>query len=646
MRIAHPEEEMDRAPLLVFAHEAHQRADPRARADQDQWRARTVRPEGGVASDEGADALAGFERRQLARAQPAGMLLDDDLQKPVAARRRERIEARSRRPFGQYPDQISCGKPRKTRPRQPLPKRGARQRKAQDRRRRLHVRPIIAPRLEREVGRGRGGRLVVQFERDPEHRTQRLPPAREGLRRLTVDRVIGQQNRPTLRIHRLGNRLGVGAIGRETPVPETEHGNRDIQRIGAGVEFRQEAFRGTGLCPVAISRREHDDPIGPGVALGDEGRHRRDMNTLARRTERCMQGRGKAPGTAAFTADKEDRLRARGWLVVPDARAAAPTRKPDRQAGEAQDRHAQRHEAEHRAKQRRPLPRMQRVDGFRDALPCGQVRPGEHRAGALIEIAGAAIGLQRENIGGIPVIGEAQTPQFRDGRVAEHRKTGKRHVCLTAHLGGDAERGPAIGDQLEGRGRHPQGGGGGEKQADHRDARDLDVEPTGERPAQTREPVPPAANSPRDEQDAGDQEHQHRDGAQRACDAAGIAEKEGAVKVGQPTLKGIRISRCDAAARGGIYHRRAGLSGFEPVGRDLPRGCAPDLFETRIDRLDALGEGRDAELRPRLRCRDPLRNRKDREHRAAERQHRDKRQGDQPRPAMKRADHGLSPHMS
>ena len=92
---------------------------------------------------------------------------------------------------------------------------------------------------------------------------------------------------------------------------------------------------------------------------------------------------------------------------------------------------------------------------IRDTLPAGPVGPAQERSRALIEISGSASRLQGEDVGRIAAIGKAQLAQVSHGDIAENRYSVERHARFTAHLRRNRRRDPAIGEQLEGGGRHP-----------------------------------------------------------------------------------------------------------------------------------------------------------------------------------------------
>src|SRR5690606_20245950 len=92
--MAHAEEQVGGPAARVTAHEARQRADARPGADQDERRPAPTRTEARVAAEEGGDRVARLQRRELSRAEAAGMFLDHDLDKAIASPGRERVEPR------------------------------------------------------------------------------------------------------------------------------------------------------------------------------------------------------------------------------------------------------------------------------------------------------------------------------------------------------------------------------------------------------------------------------------------------------------------------------------------------------------------------------------------------------------------------
>ena len=465
-----------------------------------------------------------------------------------------------------------------------------------------------------------------KLERDAKHLAKSSAPAREILWRLAVDRVQRHEFGPALRLRRCRNGLGEGAIGRKAAVAEAEQGHRDIRRRGRRVHPVEEPLGRGGRRAIAISRGEDDDALCTGVALWCEARHRANMDALPRCRQRGMQGRGEAPGAATLAADKNDRLGTARGLVAPDARPPAPPGKPDQDAGHAHRRHSERHHPEHKAEHRGPLPRVQHVNGFRDALPPGQVGPCHERAGSLVKIAGAPVGLQCEHVRRIAGIGKAQFAQLGDGRLQQRGHLIESEPNLSAHFGGISRQDATVRQKIEGGGCHPEGGGGGQNEADDGDPGDLDMQPARERTAQGREPVPPSARPSRDQHSTREREDQHRRGPGGHGDAPAIPEEERAMKVGEPAKGLVRVGRGNARARRRVDHGSTRRALIEPIGGDPTGGRPPDLLDARIDDLDALREGGDCQASLHLRRGDALDCRKDRERSAAQAQDRDERE--------------------
>ncbi len=178
--MAHPEKQVDGPLPRIAAHESRQRPDARAGADQDQRRPAPTGAETGVAAQEGGHRVARLQRRELARAEAAGMLLHDDLDEPVAACRRPANRAAGRAlPSGRTPIRSPAVEPGEARPGQPLPERGARQGEAQDRGRGLHLGAVVPARDEgQRLGLRQDG-LVRQLQVDlPAPLRARDPSAR------------------------------------------------------------------------------------------------------------------------------------------------------------------------------------------------------------------------------------------------------------------------------------------------------------------------------------------------------------------------------------------------------------------------------------------------------------------------------------
>ena len=343
-------------------------------------------------------------------------------------------------------------------PDEPLPEADARQGEAKDRGRGLHLCAVVPPRDEGQRLGCRANGLVGQLEIDPNSVSEGAAPAGEVLRRLTVDGVDGHELRPALRLGGCRNSLGEGAVGRKAAVAEAENGQG---RVGCAVGCCQPVEKTLGRGrrrAVAIGRGQHDDPVGRSIAFWREGRHRCCVHPLPG-LRQCGVERGrKSPGAAALAADEQDRLGTSRGLIASDARPTPPSREPDDNASHAHGRDAERHQPQNEAKRRRALSGVQHVDGFRNAFPPGQVGPGQQRTGALIEIPGPLVGLQREDVRRIAGIGKAQLPQFVDGRLHQKGHLTRCERRLTAHLNRHGWH-AATGKQIECGRRHPQGGG-------------------------------------------------------------------------------------------------------------------------------------------------------------------------------------------
>ena len=63
---------------------------------------------------------------------------------------------------------------------------------------------------------------------------------------------------------------------------------------------------------------------------------------------------------------------------------------------------------------------MEHVDGFGHLVPAAEIGPGDEGTGALVDIALACVGLQREDVGRITWIWESELAQTRHWRFAQH----------------------------------------------------------------------------------------------------------------------------------------------------------------------------------------------------------------------------------
>ena len=251
-----------------------------------------------------------------------------------------------------------------------------------------------------------------------------------------------------------------------------------------------------------------------------------------------------------------------------------------------------------------PSAGMQHVDGFRDTLPPGQVGPAQQRSRALIEIAGSAVRLQREDVGRIAGIGKAQLAQVSHGGVAESRQSVERAR--------PSRRSPAAGT---GGATPPSGSSSKVEAVIHSAVADDRTRPstairaisTWSRPTsgprRRREPAPPAAGAPCDQRRAGERQDEHRRCPRGHGDTAPVAEEQRAVQVGEPAFHRVGIRRGHALTGGGVDHGGAWRALVEPVGGDPARGRAADLLDARIGRLDACREAGNGQARLGLRRR-------------------------------------------
>ncbi len=250
-------------------------------------------------------------------------------------------------------------------------------------------------------------------------------------------------------------------------------------------------------------------------------------------------------------------------------------------------------------------------------------------AGALVEIAGAPVGLQREDVGGVSGIGKGQFAQLRDRRARRAVHVGERNAGLAAdRRSGQRSAAPLSGKKIEGRGRHPQRGDGGEDKTGDGDAGDLDMQAPGERDragATNQRRQPPVRRATRATPDS--------DSISIAAAPAAItirpASSRNSERCRLVSQRSTGLGSADATPwpGGRIDHRGARRAIVEPVGGDPARGRAPDLLDARIGGLNARGEFGNGQPRFRLRRGQALRRRKDRQRRSAERQDGDRAQG-------------------
>ena len=362
-----------------------------------------------------------------------------------------------------------------------------------------------------------------------------------------------------------------------------------------------------------------------------------------------MQRRGEAPGAAALAADEQDRLgaiRAAGCPGCAAARAARRARSA-RPFRPSRARRAPSAPAPARAS-RRPG-RCAACRWFPRRAPTRQVGPAQERAGALVEIPGAPVGLQREDVGRVAGIGKAQLAQLRDRRVAEQRPSRSSATPVSPLTSaGKAGVAPPSGSRSKVEAVIHSAVADDRTRPSDGDPGDLDMQPPGKRPAQAARTS--AASRPRAARPAP---------RRRATGPASpppprpwrcgppSPEEQRPVQVGQPAFGRVRVGRGHALARGRVDHGGAGRAAVEPVGGDPARGRAADLLDARIGGLDALGERGDASGPPRPAARQ-ARSAAGKTDSAAplSAEDGDESQGQQTRPAMECADHGPAPHMS
>ena len=112
---------------------------------------------------------------------------DDDLDEAVSRARGQRVQARHGRAFGHDAQQVARLEAGPALPRQPLPPRQGRQRKAQDGHGHAQVGAMVASLQQGHSGGVGHGGLVVQRQRCAQHLAQLLAPAREVLGGLAVN---------------------------------------------------------------------------------------------------------------------------------------------------------------------------------------------------------------------------------------------------------------------------------------------------------------------------------------------------------------------------------------------------------------------------------------------------------------------------
>ena len=325
--------------------------------------------------------------------------------------------------------------------------------------------------------------------------------------------------------------------------------------------------RGRGH-PVAIGGGKDQQALRRPVACGIEGGHGRHMDGLPSLAQRAVQRGGKAPGAAGLGADEDDSLGPACRSVSADARACPPACQPEGKPAHCQCRHRKRHQTQDETDDRRAAPGMQHREGIRDPRQCRSIGPGQKLARALIEIASAPVGLQREGVGGIGRVGKAQIAQ------RGHRQIGKRRDMVGGDPGlaagrGRKERRPRlIRQQSEGRGRHPQRGQRGKRQTRHRYTRQFDMQPCRRPPARGAEPAAPAAHAPRNQSRPRGAQQQHDPRTRRHDQSARIAREQLPMQVDQPAFDRVGIGRRYALPGRRVDHRRPGRAILEPPGRD------------------------------------------------------------------------------
>ena len=92
---------------MVGARKACQRANAGSRTDHDYWLAAPSGLKFRVVTDKSLNGVANGQIQELARAKPAGMAADTNLDKAVVASRSQRIEPWHVRPFGNDAQQVT-----------------------------------------------------------------------------------------------------------------------------------------------------------------------------------------------------------------------------------------------------------------------------------------------------------------------------------------------------------------------------------------------------------------------------------------------------------------------------------------------------------------------------------------------------------
>ncbi len=115
-RVAGAEPEMHGPPAVVLADETGERADAVPAPTRITGVLPAIGLKPGVGAHESVDLAADGKVRQEARAEPAGVTADADLEHAIAGRRGERIEARDGGPRCQDADEVSRLEARQPRP--------------------------------------------------------------------------------------------------------------------------------------------------------------------------------------------------------------------------------------------------------------------------------------------------------------------------------------------------------------------------------------------------------------------------------------------------------------------------------------------------------------------------------------------------
>ena len=117
-----------------------------------------------------------------------------------------------------------------------------------------------------------------------------------------------------------------------------------------------------------------------------------------------------------------------------------------------------------------------------------------------------------------------------------------------------------LGQKAEGGGGHPERGERGQKKAGQRQAAIRGMKASVAGAAQASRSSAPAARAARQQQKAGQGQHQHGSRAAGGDDAAVIVEKQRTVKVGEPALDGRCVGAADGRAGRRIDDGGAGWS--------------------------------------------------------------------------------------